>query len=442
MNQVKIFKDTEANSIFIEDANGAQFVNSLQATVPTTLISITDLARQIEIVSNEDHTNFIDHNGVTYQQIAINKGFSGTATDVANELNSVFQSTGTSSTEPPEITSSLIINSVQGSVINYELTANFGVGYEWDLSNVSGIATVDGNIRKLIGGSSLPVGTYNIPVKAINYNGEDSKTIVLTISTPPYSNTKSVNLKNQDWLGTNAALLDSTFGRSANGSGSSDAWSVSFYFKPSAENQGQVLFYFGNNDIINQGYIELRQVNSSGQKLLRLRYGSNGNNLRLQTAAGSLIADQWQHIFISYDGGTTGSGSTTAELNAYYSRFTIKIDNVVQTTNNSNSNYGWSNGIDVQNARIGRFLAGNYLRDAKIDEFAIWDSDQSSNTSDIYNNGVPFDLMTLTNKPRHWARMGDGDDFYPYLQDYGTEESVIWEMNNMTSADIVNDVPQ
>ena len=36
--------------------------------------------------------------------------------------------------------------------------------------------------------------------------------------------------------------------------------------------------------------------------------------------------------------------------------------------------------------------------------------------------------------------MGDGDT-YPYLQDSGTEGNCIFQMNNMTSADIVNDVP-
>ena len=430
MSQVKIYKDLSANSIFIEDANGAQFLNSLQASENTGQVTITDLARQIELVSNEDHTNFIDKN---------NNPYTGTVTEVVNELNSIFQSSGTPDGQAPLITSSLAISLTQGETVNYELTATKGVGYEWDLSNVSGITTVEGNVRKLIGGSSLPVGTYNIPVKAINYNGEDSKTIVLTVSTPPFSNTKSVKLNNQDWLGTNAALLDATFGRSGNGSGSSDAWTISFYFKPSAENQGQVLFYVGNNDIANQGYIEVRQINSSGQKLLRLRYGTNNNNLRLQTAPGSLTPNTWQHITIGYLGGNTGSSS--GSLNNYYNQFFIKIDNVTQTTNNSHSNFGYSGSIVCQNARIGRFVAGNSLRGANVDEFAIWDSNQNANTSDIYNNGVPFDLMTLTDKPRHWARMRDGNDSYPYLQDYGTEETLIWEMNNMTSADIVTDVP-
>ena len=37
---IKIYKDEAANSIFIEDANGAQFLNSLQASVPTTTVTI------------------------------------------------------------------------------------------------------------------------------------------------------------------------------------------------------------------------------------------------------------------------------------------------------------------------------------------------------------------------------------------------------------------
>ena len=112
---IVIYKDTAANSIFIEDANGAQFLNSLQATVPTTQITIKDLARQIDIVSDEDHTEFEDDNGVTYQQKAINNGGTGTAEEVRDLLNTLFQSSGTPTAQIPNITSSLTINSVQRS---------------------------------------------------------------------------------------------------------------------------------------------------------------------------------------------------------------------------------------------------------------------------------------------------------------------------------------
>ena len=80
------------------------------------------------------------------------------------------------------------------------------------------------------------------------------------------------------------------------------------------------------------------------------------------------------------------------------------------------------------------------MRGARVDELAIWDSDQSSSVSQIYNSGSPFDLSTLTIEPVHWWRMGDGDT-YPNIQDNGTEANFTFVMNNMTSADIVNDVP-
>lgn len=423
-----IYRDSEANAIFIEDANGAQFLNSLHATVDNNLVSITDTAKNFDLVSSLDHNDIIDQNGDVY---------GATATEACDALNAIFQASG-STGEIPVITSNTTVNLTTGDTLNYELLADYGVGYEW--SNLpTGVVTVDGNMRKLIGGSSLTAGTYTPSVKAINYFGEDEETITITVSDPPFSNTKSVQFYNQDYLGANASLVDSILGRSSNGSGSGDAWSISFYWKGSSANQGQTIFYFGDNDVANGGYIQLMQINSSGNKLLRLKYGTNNNNLRLQTTAGTINTNTWHHVLITYDGGTTGSSS--ADMNDYYGRFKIFVDGVEQTTNNSNSNFGYTGGIDPDNFRVGRFSSGNYMRDgSKVDELALWDSDQSANISDIYNSGAPFDLSTLTTQPKHWWRMGDGDT-YPFLQDSGTEANCIFQMYNMTVADIVNDVP-
>jgi len=422
---ITIYKDSSANAIFIEDANGVQFINSLQATIENGSCSIHDLARGIEIVTDEPFDSFEDENGNSY---------GNNSTEVCDALNAIFSSSGTPTTNIPNITSTLAISLVEGETLNYELTADYGVGYEWDLSNVSGVTTVEGNVRKLVGGSSLATGTYNIPVKAINYNGEDSETIVLTVSTPPFSNTKSVQFDNQDYAGANAALLDSTLGRSGNGSGSSDAWTISFWVKPTNSSSGRVVFYFGSNDTTNGGIIEIRLTSSNK---LRLQYGSNNNYIRLQSP-NALTSNVWQHVIYTYNGGTTGASS--GDINNYYNRFNLFIDGVSQTTNNSNSNYGWSGAISGQNLRIGKLVSGNTLNGEKIDEFAIWDSDQNANVSDIYNSGVPFDFSTLTTEPKHWWRMGDGDT-YPYLQDNGTEANCVFQMYNMTSANIVNDVP-
>ena len=422
---ITIYKDSAANAIFIEDANGAQFLNSLQATAENGSCSVHDTARDIDITTDIAHGEYLKQDGTTY---------GNTAVEVCDALNAIFSSSGTPTTNIPTITSPLTISSVEGSVVNYELVASYGVGYEWDFSNVQGLTTVEGNPRKLIGGSGMSTGTYNIPVKAINYNGEDSETIVLTVSTPPFSNTKSVQFNNQDYLGANASLLDSTLGRTGNGSGSSDAWTIGFWLKPTNSTTGRVLFYYGSNDTTNGGYIELRLTSTNK---VRLQYGSNNNHIKI-LAPTAVSIDTWQYVTVTYDGGTTGASS--GDINDYYSRFSIYIDGVSQTTNNSNSNYGWSGAISGQNLRVGKLVSGNTLNGEKIDELAIWNSDQSANIATIYNSGTPFDLSTLGTEPKHWWRMGDGDT-YPNLQDSGTEANCTFVMYNMTSADIVNDVP-
>ena len=387
------------------------------------------------ILKDSDKVQFDDvpPTGVSIDGTAL----TGTTADKVNAINALVQASGAPGSELPSITSSLAISLVEGQTLNYELTADFGVGYEWDLSNVSGVTTVEGNVRKIIGGSSLAVGTYSIPVKAINYNGEDSETITLTVSTPPFSNTKSVNFNNLDYLGANASLLDAELGRTGNGSGASDAWSISFWFKPSTNSSGQTIFYFGDNDITNAGHINLRFL--GGNDNLRLQYGSNNNFLRFQSATNSLSPNQWHHILVTYNGGTTGASS--AGMADYYSRFKVFINgsNAISGGTWSHNNFGYTGGIDPDNLRVGRYASGNYLKDnTRVDELAIWGSDQSANISDIYNSGTPFDLDTLSVSPAHWWRMGDGDN-YPNLQD--SVGNATFVMYNMTSADIVTDTP-
>lgn len=422
-----IYKDEASAAIFFEDSNGVQFPNSLQAYYGDGAdeISILDISRNIDIKSNFPKDSFLKQNGTAY---------TGTRDEIIQQLNAVFSNTGTNTTDPPVITSSLSINSVVGSVVNYEMTADYGVAYEWDFSNVTGITTVEGNDRKIVGGSGLAIDTYNIPMKAINYNGEDAQTLVLNVNNPPYANTKSVQFFNQDYLGGNAALLDGTLGRTGNGSGSSDAWTIGFWVKPTNTSSGRVLFYFGSNDVANNGFIEIRLTSSNK---VRLQYGSTNNNIKA-TTSNALSVNTWQYVTLTYDGGTTGSSST--DINNYYSRFTIFVDGVAKVVSNSHSNYGWSGSISGQNFRVGKLVSGNTLNGEKIDELAIFDSDQTSNISDIYNSGTPHDLSQLTTQPKHWWRMGDGDT-YPYLQDNGSEANCILEMILMTVANIVNDTP-
>ena len=182
-----IYRDSEANAIFIEDANGAQFLNSLHATVDNSLVSITDTAKNFDLVSGLSHTEIVDQNGDVYGADAI---------EACDALNAIFQTSGSTS-EVPVITSNTTINLTTGDTLNYELIADYGVAYEWD-SLPAGVVTVEGNVRKLIGGSSLTAGTYTPTAKAINYFGEDSETITINVSNPPFANSKSVQFPSHD----------------------------------------------------------------------------------------------------------------------------------------------------------------------------------------------------------------------------------------------------
>ena len=126
-------------------------------------------------------------------------------------------------------------------------------------------------------------------------------------------------------------------------------------------------------------------------------------------------------------------------MSQYYGRFSLFIDGVSVSTTNSHINFGYTASIDPDNFRVGRFVSGTYMRDnARVDELAIWGSDQSANIADIYNSGSPFDLTSLTTSPNHWWRMGDGDTYSTILDNIG---NVHFVMYNMTAADIVTDAP-
>ena len=428
-------------SFVLSDTDTLDF--SVDSTSTTILLGNGDsyAVNSIQAVANDDdHINIVKHTSgnVLYKDLRVaGASISGVAVTqtlatAVNELNSLFTNTASASGTSPSITSNTTINLTAGETLNYELVATNGVAYEWS-GLPSGITTVDGNVRKLIGGSSLEIGSYSITAKAINYFGEDTQTLTLSVAAPPYSNTKSVEFENQDYLGANAALLDGVLGRSGNGAGSSDAWTFHMWYKPDNFNSGQVLFYFGDSDTTNSGHIELRTTTSGN---LRFTYGSNNNYIRRTTNNQPFSTGTWYNIIITYNGGTTGASS--ADVSDYYSRFNIYINGNAASITNAHGNYGWSGQIDGENLRVGRYASGNYINGGRVDEIAVWDSNQSSNVSDIYNSGTTHDLSQLTTSPTHWWRMGDGDTYSNIQDNVGSAHFVMY---NMTAANIVTDAP-
>ena len=138
-----VARDDTAGTVSFRNQLGAQFLNNLHASIddPSTGdITVTDTSRDIAIISGVDHSVFLDDNEQT---------LGSTPTEVCDNLNVIFQATGASAGEVPVITSNTTINVTEGDTVNYELTADYGVGYEWD-DLPAGILSIDGNVRKIV----------------------------------------------------------------------------------------------------------------------------------------------------------------------------------------------------------------------------------------------------------------------------------------------------
>ena len=103
----------------------------------------------------------------------------------------------------------------------------------------------------------------------------------------------------------------------------------------------------------------------------------------------------------------------------------------------SHSNYGWSGSIPSSVFNLGRQTSGNYLQGSLVDEFALWNSDESGNVADIYNGGTIHDLNALATAPDLWLRLGDGDTLPTFSDSAGSYDGVA---QGMTAANIVTDV--
>ena len=432
---VKIFRDNNANAVFVAQGTvGAWPFNCLQAVGNgDNTVSIKNLAKKYP-----DDTDFFEISNALYTVFVKDTGASWGAdeTTVVNELNAIFSSSGSSANNAPQITSSLAVSLTTGSTLNYELTATNGVGYEW--SNLpAGVTTVDGNARKLIGGSSLVTGTYNITAKAINYYGEDTETVVLTVANPAFADTKSIRFDSSQYMAATPSVSHPLY-RASNGSGATDAWTISFWLKAgTATQQSQTVMSFGGSSKANDGAVWIKFDGSSGNNRIVLEYGTQYNQLKLITPASSVTANTWQHWVITYDGSSTGAASNS--MSAYYGRFSVYKNGVAQTTTNSHLNYGYSGSVPATEFRVGRRVGSNgYLRSSYVDELALWGSDQSSNVAAIYNSGSTHNLSSLTSAPTHWWRMGDGDTYPTIVDNVG---SLDLTMLNMTVGNIVTDTP-
>ena len=131
---------------------------------------------------------------------------------------------------------------------------------------------------------------------------------------------------------------------------------------------------------------------TSGNKAYFGVFHTNGSSSNAVSVA-SINDGNWHHVLGTYDG-TSGTN-----------KIKLYVDGVLAQANTGST--GTRSSATVEPC-IGALTGGvDWHWNGNIDEVAIWNSDQSSNSSTIYNSGVPTDLDSLS--PLAYYRMGDGD---------------------------------
>ena len=255
-------------------------------------------------------------------------------------------------------------------------------------------------------------------------------TVTITVTQVAYTNNKSLKFPSSSnaYLNGNHALVTS-LQRTGNGSGSSDAWSISIWVKPSTITNSQTLFYFGGDDLTNEGRIDITQF--SGNNLL-FRYGNNANNLNY-IGVGNFTTGQWNHVLVTY------SGANTLIANGGATAFSMFINGVNGTSQLQQTGGGFSANIPADKFRLGRLLGATtsqYLSDGIVNQVAIFNTDESANISTIYNSGATQDLSLLSSAPVHYYEMENSVTTIPDI--IGSADLTGFNFNNV---DLVTDTP-
>jgi len=258
-------------------------------------------------------------------------------------------------------------------------------------------------------------------------------TISITEDTT-YSNTKSLSFNGtSSFLQGNATIMDS-MDRATNGDGS--AWSMSMWVKPNNNTTTQTLFVYGSGSAASEGAIVIKKVNANN---ITITYGTY-SSANIGTFATAFTPNTWSHVMVTFDGGTTGN--TADDLSDYYSRFNVYVNGVSTSTIGFNANNGYTGSISGEDTsdNIFRFGRNNNVHneyfDGIMNSMAIWNSNQGSNVSAIYNSGIPHDLSLLSSVPAHYYEI---DNSITTISDESGSANLTGY--NFTSSDLVTDSP-
>ena len=396
------------------------------------------------------------------------------------ELNTLFANAGGLVGNLPVFTSSNSIALLLGNTINHIFTGTNIVALEVDISTtgtvpVGAVTKPDQDPRRIIGGSTLPIGAYTVYVTAYNYFGQTTQTLTITVSSA-FTNTKSF------WGGTTAAnkmfLTDTTLGyqvssplfRASNSTGlasdSTKAWSVVMWQK-SANTTGWNALFGAGGTRQNRSWAGF-DVYSSGDATrtkIRIIYGQKWAYIYTDfELLGTSILD-WKQIIVTYNGGDTLFSTNPTGQAGSEACFQVYIDgaNVPQTS--SSSVTGFDGAVNANgmggfyvnyNPRIARseYVSSYFTsKELYIDEVGFYDYTLTpANVTSIWDGGVPQSLDGITGivNPVDYFRCGDGVDptnpsntdllNFPVMYNFYSG-SFNMEAQYMTVADYVSSVP-
>ena len=294
----------------------------------------------------------------------------------------------------------------EADVLNFQIITSDNIVNQFVETDAPSWMTLNQNSGILSGTAPAHLGTSAdtivVNCKAGNaIGGTVEFTVTVTVAQLTYTNNKSIDFNGTSSYFQGNPVNMTALERASNGDG--NAWSVSMWVEPWSNTATQTLMVYGAGNDYNNGAITLKQVGGSS---LVLNYGTVYNNIIIVCANAFNSTTTWQHVMVTFDGGTTGS--VPASSADYFSRFKVYVDGVVQTNVGIATGSGYDGVISGANPsdnifRVGRAsnVHNNYYG-GTMNQIAIWNTDQSANISAIYNSGATHNLSSLTTAPTHY----------------------------------------
>jgi hypothetical protein len=175
------------------------------------------------------------------------------------------------------------------------------------------------------------------------------------------------------------------------------ARTVSFWYNIGSSSSAMIPFSLGGINDTNSNSQFAYCLNREDNSTYAAIFGRGGNDISPITVPATNDS-KWHNVIITY------TGSTLA----------LYIDGSNITLPSQPSSYATTDGFKIG----GWSEAGNRLFDGQLSNIAIWNTDQSTNIANIYNNGSPQTSYTVT--PQNWWKLNADSVYTPSAPNYTT----------------------